>query len=138
MRDRVSNRIDLILHAAVSVPTWILLIMNLMIGLIIGVTAWIAPELLGALADSQTEGKIWPVALSLGTLSIIYGVFRKRIRPVRVGSFVAALAWVFGTLSYLGAGTMAVNALVFGVTGILFFVYIYFKFDRGLVFYMRR
>lgn len=138
MKDRVNERIDLILHAAVSVPTWILLITNLMIGASLSVAAWLFPELLGALNDTPTGARFWPLGLTSGTLLIIIGVLMKRVRPVRAGSFVAALSWVFGTLSYLGAGTMAVNAFVFGFTGILFFVYIYFKFDRGLVFYMRR
>ena len=138
VRDRISERIDIILHAAVSVPTWILLIMNLMIGSSITAAAWIAPELLGPLGDNLTEARLWPAGLTIGTLAIIYGVISKCIRPVRVGSFVAALSWVFGTLSYMTSGVMAVNAFIFGFTGILFFVYIYFKFDRGLVFYMRR
>ena len=120
-----SRRVAAFLQAKVSVPTWLLLIQNLLIGLVLFMSEMFYPDALGRL-----EARVWPLSLMIGAAISIYGAIKHSQKSIRIGSFLAVLSWVFGVIFYALSGLMFANAVVFGIPGIIFFVYLYLKFEH--------
>ena len=121
-----SERFLSLLEARVSVPTWILLIQNMFIGLVLGLQSLLAPETIQILGATG-----WTFSLFVASIISIYGGARHSRVAIRIGSFIGVLAWSFAIISFALEGLLSINALVFGVPGVIFFVYVHLKFHSN-------
>lgn len=121
----ISRRVAALFEAKVSIPTWLLLAQNFLIGLVLFISETFYPDALGRL-----EARVWPLSLMIGAAISIYGSIKHSQKAVRIGSYLAALSWVFGVIFYALSGATFANAVVFGIPGIIFFIYLHLKFEH--------
>lgn len=92
--------------------------------------AWFNPELIGAAAHNALGAKAWTTMLAIASILVVVGLIRRKSRTLFCGSLLGTMSWLFASLSYLVAGNFdAVNALAFGLPGMIYFSYLHLKFS---------
>jgi hypothetical protein len=120
------NIILRIINARMSVPTWLMLLQNLMVAMTILLLGIFHPAGLGGFGDILPFGGIlFGSALLAGCLSVMVGMIRKSRDLTKWSSAATLGVWVFGTVLFAATPGGGLNIVLLVAPWMVYFVYMY-------------
>lgn len=101
MNENLSTRIALyIVSRRVSVPTWVVLYINILISVIVANSVYMQDSLIFTNL-APFGGKLWSLMLLGASLITLHGLLRGYHRTVAIGSMLGFMSWALGLISWI-------------------------------------
>lgn len=117
-----------IVHRRVSVPTWVVLYINIIISMAVANSVYVE-RTLAFEHFAPFGGRLWSIMLLIASLITLHGLLIDCHRTVAWGAILGYMSWVMALLSWIfiagASGALGIPALAAPM--IVFFVFVHLK-----------